>query len=390
MILHMDLDCFFVSSARIKDVNLNNKPVAVIGDYTKNIFGDVVAKNQNKGVILSASYEARKFGIRSAMSVNEALKIYPNLKLVTADMKFNKYLSNQIYKFLFTFTPDIERFSIDEFFINLKGTKYDCEFIAFAEFLQKSILNKFKLPCSIGLCEGKFLAKLATDLKKPFGIKFLDVKNLSNELKDVDIAKFPGIGKSMQKFLYSHSIKSISQALECESIFKKMGKNGVKIYNRMCGINDDKVSPKKGIKSISFARTFPPTLNRDDIRRKISIMCRHLGFEVLKKSLNPMSYEIKIKYESRYEVSKRYTPHKPFCVNLLYEICILLFNEIDKYDVENIIYIGINLSNFSMISNITPSLFSYDSDIKHKKLDKTFSEIWSKFGIEKIKKASEI
>lgn len=390
MILHIDLDCFFVSVARIKDSSLNGQIVAVIGDKSSNIFGDEMIANSNKGVILSSSYEARKFGIHSAMSVNEALKLCPKLKLIPNDMKLNKTISSQIYNFLYTFTPEIEQFSIDEFFLNLKGTKYQDDYIGFAKFLQQNILDKFKLPCSIGLCEGKFLAKLATDLKKPFGIKFLDIKNLKEELKDVNIAKFPGIGKSTQKFLYAHCIKTISQALESKAIFEKMGKNGIKIYNRICGINDDKISNQRNAKSIGFGRTFNPTLNRDEIRRKISIMCRHLGFEVLKNDLNPMSYELKIRYKNRYEFSKRYTSNKPFCIDLLSSIINELFTKIDKYSFENIIYIGINLSNFSSNLEFCSTLFSYDDDIKQKNLDKTFSKIWSKFGIDKIKKASEI
>lgn len=390
MILHIDLDCFFVSAARIKDDSLKDQIVAVVGSNNSNIFGDKVVQNSNKGVILSASYEARKFGICSAMSTNEALKLCPKLKLVPNDMEFNKAISAKIYKFLYTFTPEIEKFSIDEFFLNLKGTKYQNDYMNFAKFLQQSILEKFKIPCSVGLCEGKFLAKLATDLKKPFGIKFLDVKNLKQELKDVDIAKFPGIGKSTQKFLYNHSIRTISQAIECKSIFEKMGKNGIKIYNRICGINDSEITTKKASKSIGFGRTFSPTLNRDELKRKISIMCRHLGFDVLENNLNPMSYELKIKYKNRYEFSKRFTPNKPFCIDLLNCVCMKLFDEVDKYSFQSIIYIGINLTNFSLKPENSISLFSYEDDIKQKKLDKTFSKIWSKFGIDKIKKANEI
>ena len=129
MILHIDLDCFFVAAARIKNPSLNGKKVAVVGGGNGTIFDEVnsqnqsnLKKNQNsqKGVILSASYEARKFGVKSAMPVKTALELCPDLTLVPSDHRFYSELSNSLYKFLYTFTPSIERFSIDEFFFGFK------------------------------------------------------------------------------------------------------------------------------------------------------------------------------------------------------------------------------------------------------------------------------
>ena len=125
-------------------------------------------KNQNsqKGVILSASYEARKFGVKSAMPVKTALELCPDLTLVPSNHRFYSELSNSLYKFLYTFTPSIERFSIDEFFLDLKGTKFDENPFEFAKFLQSEVLKRLNLPCSIGICKAKFIAKLATDFGK--------------------------------------------------------------------------------------------------------------------------------------------------------------------------------------------------------------------------------
>lgn len=409
MILHIDLDCFFVAAARIKNPSLNGKKVAVVGGGSGAIFDESntqnslnlqknpnsqnqsnLKKNQNsqKGVILSASYEARKFGVKSAMPLKTALELCPDLTLVPSDHRFYSELSNSLYKFLYTFTPSIERFSIDEFFLDLKGTKFDESPFEFAKFLQSEVLKRLNLPCSIGICKAKFIAKLATDLAKPFGIRCIcDIKN---ELKSVEISKFAGIGKSTQKTLEKYAIFTIGDALKHKEIFEKLGKNGEKLFARLSGEADDKVEITSKRKSIGFGRTFSPCANRDEIKRKILIMCRHLTHDTLNLGLNPTSYELKIRYRTRAESSKRKTLDRDFSLNLLSEVMAELFENCDIHKDFEIIHISLNLTNFKDGKECENSLFSLNEDKKQHKLDKTINKIWEKFGLDKLKKATEI
>ena len=398
MILHIDLDCFFVAAARIKNPSLNGKKVAVVGGGDESIFGEnsqdkssnLQNKSQNpqRGVILSASYEARKFGVRSAQPLKTALELCPDLIAVPSEHGFYRELSNELYKFLYTFTPCIERFSIDEFFLDLKGTKFDKNPLEFAKFLQSEVLKRLNLPCSIGICGAKFIAKLATDLAKPFGIRMIcDIKN---ELECVEISKFAGIGKSTQKTLSKYGIFTIGDALGHKEIFEKLGKNGEKLYARLCGEADDKVEVATKRKSIGFGRSFLPCANRSEIKRKILIMCRHLAYDTLNLGLNPTCYELKIRYRSRQESSKRRSLDRDFTLNLLGEIALELFSACDIDENFEITHISLNLTNFKN-ENFTPnSLFFGDDDKKQKTLDKMANKIWEKFGLDKLKKATEI
>ena len=409
MILHIDLDCFFVAAARIKNPSLNGKKVAVVGGGNGTIFDEAnLPKNSNlqnqsnlqkslnsknqpnsqKGVILSASYEARKFGVKSAMPVKTALEFCPDLTLVPGDHGFYSELSNSLYKFLYTFTPSIERFSIDEFFLDLKGTKFDENPLEFAKFLQSEVLKKLNLPCSIGICEAKFIAKLATDLAKPFGIR--QIRDIKNELKSIEISKFAGIGKSTQKTLEKYAIFTIGDALGHKEIFEKLGKNGEKLYARLSGEIDDRVETSSKRKSIGFGRTFSPCANRDEIKRRILIMCRHLAYDAFNLCLNPTTYELKIRYRSRLENSKRKTINRDFTLNLLSEIMIELFESCDIHRDFEIIHISLNLTNFKSSLSHENSLFSLDNDKKQKELDRSINKIWEKFGLDKLKKATEI
>ena len=395
MIAHIDLDCFFVSVARLLNPTLNGVPVAVIGGGDEEIFGDKNKKskekqNSQKGVILSASYEARKFGVRSAQPLKMALDACPNLVLDVAKHGVYSQISNQIHKFLLNFTPEIEKFSIDEFFLDLRGTKYNDNASEFALFLQSEIKTKFGLPSSVGLSEAKFIAKLATDLAKPYGVREILVQNLQNEIANVAIEKFPGVGKSMQKTLAKYGIKTIGEAWAHKEIFDKMGKNGAHIFAQISGDTSKRVQVSRVRKSIGLGRSFEPCFDRDEIKRRLKILCRHLCSEVFEYGLNPRTYELKIRYKSREESSKRLSQERPFSLDLLVETALELFVVIDEHKGDSIIHVALNLSNFSANSMDCANLLFDEVDKKRQNLDKSMSKIWSKFGLEKIKKASEI
>ena len=210
MIAHIDLDSFFVSVARLADPALAGKKIAVVGGGDEEIFG---GKSELGSVILSASYEARADGVHSAQPVKIALGLCPQLILVRSQHGEYRKISREIYEFLLNFTPEIEKFSIDEFFLNLRGTAYDADALSFAAFLQSEIMRRFSLPCSVGLSEAKLIAKLATSLAKPFGVRQILKSQIARELSAVPVAKFPGIGKAAQKTLGKYGIVSFGDAL---------------------------------------------------------------------------------------------------------------------------------------------------------------------------------
>lgn len=381
MILHLDLDCFFVAAARIKDKSLVGKNVVVVGGNGGTIFGE---KDRVGSVVLSASYGARKFGIKSAMILKKAKSLCENLVVVKSDYKFYKQLSNSLYNLLLNYTPDIEKFSIDEFFMDLSGIEANNNPLKFATSLQNEILEKLNLPCSIGLSEGKFIAKLTTDLVKPFGIGMVRVGEIEEKLGNIDIAKFPFIGKTSEQYLKKHGVFTIKDALEAKFIFERLGKNGVKIYENITGANRV-LDINRQRKSFSHARTFDAILDRDEVKRRVLVLCRYLGFDIYKFGKNPTKFEFKLRYVGRETHTKNLSIKESFSVSLLDRVMSDLLSQTDVKKTLAITYISVGVSGF--VDARIKTLFSDESITK---LDDTLQAIREKHGIEILKTAKEL
>lgn len=383
MILHIDLDCFFVSAARIKDKTLIGKNVVVVNGSAD----DNEKIREENGVVLSAGYEARKFGIKSAMPLKHAKTLCKNLIVVKADHSFYKELSIKLYKFLYTFTPDIEQYSIDEFFLDLSGINVKNGHLKFAEFLQNEILKIFNLPVSIGISDAKYIAKLATDLAKPFGIKMINSDELDSTLKNVDIVKFPGVGKSMLKRLNKFGIFTLGDVKKVKFIFEKFGKNGIKLYENITGTGDNSLQINRKRKSFSHSRTFKAVFDRNEIKRRILILCRYICFDVYKFGQNPTNYELKIRYSDRITLSGSITYRNKFYENVLHEIMNDLFIKCDKFETKSIIYISVCVGEFT--NRAEQNLFS-EMKQNNTEIDKAVHKIREKYGIDSLLFAKEI
>lgn len=380
MFLHIDLDCFFVSAAKLANPNLNSKIVAVAGGNCFDIFGDFL----ESGIIVSASYEARSMGINCGMHSKVAQNICPQIIIVKTDFKLYHRLSKRLFDLLLTCTNEIEKYSIDEFFIDLTGTKFNDEPIAFAKDLQKRVQDDLGLPCSIGLSDSKFIAKFATKIAKPAGIKLIG--NI-NEIGDFEISKFVGIGKSATKFLNSHGIYKIKDVENAKHIFEKLGKNGLLLYLRLCGLSDEKTEPNKARKSLSMARTFKPIYDRNLIEKRILTLCRYVAFDIFSLNLHPSKFEIKFRYTNQHSINASTTKHCTFTQKNFDTIIKELFLVHDKFKKFSINYLSVGVGGFD--ANLQLSLFEAEEK-RYDKIDKVLTKIHHKYGIEAIKSAAEI
>ncbi len=192
--------------------------------------------NKIRGIITSASYEARAFGVKTAMSVNEALKLCPNLKMIPPKYSLYDELSSKLKELLELEIPLIEQFSIDEFFGDLTGYIKEDEAEDFARKLKDKIFKELNLPCSIGLANTKYLSKLMTNEAKPNNIKLLKKENIEEFTKNILIENFTGIGKSLCEKLSGYNIKTLGDIRKNKNLFYSFGKVGIDTYNRVCGI----------------------------------------------------------------------------------------------------------------------------------------------------------
>ena len=421
MFIHIDLDCYFVSAHRTLDKSLHNIPVAVGGKSNVDIFSKTIVKrtmatnrasfsskildsedekssndyfvdenNKIRGIITSASYEARAFGVKTAMSVNEALKLCPNLKMIPP--KYNLYdeLSSKLKELLELEIPLIEQFSIDEFFGDLTGYIKEDEAEDFAKKLKDKIFKELNLPCSIGLANTKYLSKLMTNEAKPNNIKLLKKDNIEEFTKNILIENFTGIGKSFCEKLSGYNIKTLGDIRKNKNLFYSFGKVGVDTYNRVCGIKDSKLNITKEKKSIGIGRSFDVVFNREELKRRVMILSRYLSFIVKKDGHNPLSFQIQIKYEYNIKTKAQENCNKIFNEFDFKNSMINLFLQADKHRNHGVIQLYITVFNFAKKGEHTYNLFEYEDDLKKDKLSKNIQNLREKFGIDILKSAFEL
>ena len=421
MFIHIDLDCYFVSAHRTLDKSLHNIPVAVGGKSNVDIFSHTRVKrtmatnrasfsskildsedekssndyfvdenNKIRGIITSASYEARAFGVKTAMSVNEALKLCPNLKMIPP--KYNLYdeLSSKLKELLELEIPLIEQFSIDEFFGDLSGYIKEDEAEDFAKKLKDKIFKELNLPCSIGLANTKYLSKLMTNEAKPNNIKLLKKDNIEEFTKNILIENFTGIGKSLCEKLSGYNIKTLGDIRKNKNLFYSFGKVGIDTYNRVCGIKDSKLNITKEKKSIGIGRSFDVVFNREELKRRVIILSRYLSFIVKKDGHNPLSFQIQIKYEYNIKTKAQENCNKIFNEFDFKNSMINLFLQADKHRNHGVIQLYITVFNFAKKGEHTYNLFEYEDDLKKDKLSKNIQNLREKFGIDILKSAFEL
>lgn len=421
MFIHLDLDCFFVSAHRTIDSSLINHPVAVGGRSNLNIFSNkkeirkissnsgafvstiltnegtksfkeyfVDKDNKIRGIITTSSYEARSFGVKTAMSVNEALVLCPNLKMLPPNYPLYHDLSEKLKELLIKEIPLVEQFSIDEFFGDISGYIEEDEVLSFAKNLKDKIYDELKLPISIGISQTKFLSKLITEYAKPDGIKYVSTKEIPNFISDIPISEFPGIGKGFQERLKGYGIKTLGDIKDRRELFYSWKKPGIELYNRICGIRDNKLTIEREKKSIGIGRTFDCIHNREELRRRTIILSRYLCFLVKKASVNPLTYAIKIKYEFNVKSKNYVNVNRIFNESDFKEFMKKLFDENDIHPSHGVVQLNITVSNFAKVNEYTYNLFEYENDLKKRELSNQVQKLRTKFGIDIIKSGSEL
>ncbi|MBP2015947.1 DNA polymerase IV [Anaerococcus degeneri] len=331
-ILHIDCDAFYASCEEIRNPKLKKRPMAV-GGLT------------NKSIITTANYEARKFGIHSAMPVFMARDLCPNLILVKVDHPFYRKKSQEVFDLVKIHARLFEQVSIDEAYIEADLDNP----LTFAKNLQEEILDKTQIPISIGISYNKFLAKLASDWNKPYGIKYIGKDDLDQILPDLPVGKVHGIGRRATEKLNRIGVYKVADLLKLDKVFLEgiFGKGGDYIYNVIRGIDHRPVNPTRDRKSIGKERTFRQNTNDPKVLkeylRRISDL---IEIEMIKKDIQAKTVSIKLKDENFKNQTRSITLQEPiFQADDIYEEAVNLLDE--AFKGEYIRLIGISLSNLS-------------------------------------------
>ncbi|MCK4973950.1 MAG: DNA polymerase IV [Sulfurimonas sp.] len=422
MKIHIDIDCFFVSATRILHPELENKPVAIGGRSDTKIFSKDAKKQtvnfensgsfvptfyktyeesddldafkdddgRIRGILTTSSYEARAYGIKTAMSIKEALGLCPDLIIKAPNMSLYQKLSHELHEFLQTKIPLIEQASIDEFYGDLSGWVDDEDIARFIDDLRHEIKKITKLPVSIGAAKTRYIAKLATTAAKPFGCKIIYPHELDNFINKIAVGEFAGIGKSMKAKLQSAQIHTLGDLKNRRGTIESWGPYAKELYARVSGISDAPIATKHKRKSIGISRTFDPIFCRDELKRRVHVLARHISFAILKLDVIPTVFHLGITYEMNQKSHKNISLAEIFTEKKFDSLCLSLFNEADIHRRLHVIRISINCSSFTRDSKKELSLIGFANEARMKKLTEYSQELREKHGIDILKWGSEL
>lgn len=368
-IMHVDMDAFYAAVEQMDNPELKGKPVIVGGI-------------SNRGVVSTASYEARKYGVHSAMPIAEAKRLCPHGIFLPGRHERYSEVSRQIFAILYQYTPIVEKVSIDEAFLDLTGcSRLFGNSIQIGRRIKADIYNKFGLTASIGLASNKFLAKLASDMEKPDGFFVIEEKDIDRILEPLDVGKIWGVGKRTAEILKSKGIDTIGRlkTLTIEELETLLGKNGVRLYYLSRGIDNRRVEVNNPVKSISHEETFAEDISdRNLILASLLRMSIKVSRRLRKAGLVGNTIEVKIRYGD----FTTYTRSISISVgtnqtDIIYQKAIYLLEK-NKLLNRPIRLLGIGVSNLSPEGPEQLSLF--ENNLKMEKLAKTIDLIRDKFG----------
>ena len=285
-ITHMDLDSFFVSVERLRNSALVGKPVIIGG-------------NSDRGVVASCSYEARSFGIHSAMPMKQAKQLCPNATIIRGDSQLYSDYSRDVTSIIAESVPLYEKSSIDEFYIDLTGMEKFFGSWKLAMALKDKILKETGLPISFGLASNKTVSKVATGTAKPSGQRKVDFGEEIPFLAPLSVRKIPGVGTETYKTLRGLGIQYIKtlQEMPMELLFKTLQKPGIDLWKKAQGIDHRKVEPYQERKSIGTERTFEKdTIDVVKLRNIISAMAENLAYQLRKGDKLCACITVKVRY----------------------------------------------------------------------------------------------
>ncbi|WP_345992856.1 DNA polymerase IV [Sulfurimonas sp. HSL-1716] len=423
MKIHIDLDCFFVSAECTKDASLLHKPVAIGGRSDIQIFSHK-NRNQNvnltnsgsfvstfyqeydkrdddlqnfldkdgrvRGILTTASYEARKYGIKTAMSISEALRLCPHLIIKAPNMSLYQELSHKLHLYLQEKIPLVEQASIDEFYCDVTGWIADEDVPKFIDSLRHDIKKNLDLPVSIGASYTRYIAKLATGEAKPFGCKTIYKKDFDAFIDPIHVSRFSGIGKAMMRKLEEAQIFTLGELRRRRGTIESWGPYAKELYKKVNGETDTPISTKSVRKSIGISRSFDPVFDRTELKRRVVILSRHLIFAIQRLKVIPTVFSLSIRYELNQKSHSSITKRKELSEKEFKDLCLSLFMQTDNQKRLHIVHLAITSSEFTHICRRELSLLEMDDDNRQKELTKQAHKVREKYGLGSLRWGSEI
>lgn len=347
-ILHVDMDAFYASVETRDNPSLAGLPVCVGGP------------SDQRGVIAAASYEARRYGVRSAMPTAEARRLCPELVLLPPDFERYTSASRDIMAIFRSYTPLVEPLSLDEAFLDVAG----CERMFgsssdVGRAIQREILHRTGLPSTVGVAPTKFLAKLASDLAKPQGFRVIEAAEARDVLDPLPVSRIFGVGPRTAKRLEALGVATIGDLARRprEEVVREFGATGAWIHDLAHGIDTRRVTPRREEKSHGMERTFPTDVSDcDELRRHLLDFCEEVAFGLRDKGLRGRTVTLKARYSDFTTLTRTKTLDHP--TNLGPRIYSTARELLDRLPIAPLRLVGVQISGLSDVrAPIQESLF---------------------------------
>ncbi len=379
-IIHIDMDAFYASVEQRDHPRLKGQPVIVGGPAEK------------RGVVSAASYEARVYGVHSAMPTSWAKRLCPQGVFLPVRMERYRQVSGEIFAIFQEYTPLIEPLSLDESFLDVTGSEtLFGPAVEIARDIKGKILGQTGLTASAGIAPNKFLAKIASDWRKPNGLVEIKSEEIQAFLRDLPIAKLWGVGKSTEEVLKGMGILRAGQltAYPSVAIEKRLGKFGLELLALARGEDNRSVEPREEAKSISQEQTFTPDLeDRETMEQVILDQAEQVGWELRKQKLKGHTVHLKVRYPDFILVTRSMTLSSPTDQGIeIYQTAIKLLEKTEALRRKARL-LGVGVSNLGRRGDPEQrGLF----DTRREKVGRSLEavdKIWDKFGPEAIKRAT--
>ena len=336
-IIHVDMDAFYASVEQRDDPQLKGKPV-------------IVAWRGNRSVVCAASYEARSFGVRSAMSALRAERLCPAAVFIAPDFTRYRAVSKSVREIFERHTDLIEPLSLDEAYLDVTTNKTCLPTATLvARTIRDQIRQELNLTASAGVAPNKFLAKLASDWRKPNGLFVIQPEEVDAFLQPLPVGRLPGVGKVTEEKLAKLGIKTVSELRhwDLSALQQQFGRYGVRLYELTRGIDENPVVPDRPARSISVEDTFEHDVPLSETEPMIRRLAEKLWSASRKESRTARTVVLKLKTSEFRILTRSHTPSAPpsSCEELT-EIAVKLRERVDLGPQQRYRLVGIGLSNF--------------------------------------------
>jgi len=381
MILHVDMDAFYASVEERERPDLRGKPVIVGGSPT------------GRGVVAAANYRARAFGVHSAMPVSKALRLCPDAVFLPSRIHFYAEISEQIQNIFKTYTPLVEPLSLDEAFLDVRGSSTcfgNAETIGLE--IKARIRDELRLCASVGIAPNKFVAKVASDLKKPDGFVVVQSDDIQNFLDPLPVSRLWGVGKVSDRVLARLGIRTISQLRQQpRSLLQQLfGKGGDHLWALAHGRDDRPVICDREAKSISHEITFKNDLQDSDLLRSYLVMLAdQVARRLRRHNLSARTVDIKIRFADFKTITRSRTlTQSTQETQEILKVSLGLFLASLPKKHNGVRLLGMGLSQLESGGPLQGELFANESAQKQQRLDAAADAIHDKYGTFALRRGS--